>query len=58
MLMHTKGILVMMPDSTMVLTGNQALEYSGGVSAHDRGATRAGGMLRAAKRQVICGTHH
>ena len=35
MLMHTKGILVMTPDSAMVLTGKQALEYSGGVSAED-----------------------
>ncbi len=35
MLMHTKGILVMTPDSTMVLTGKQALDYSGGVSAED-----------------------
>jgi acetyl-CoA carboxylase carboxyltransferase component len=35
MLMHTKGILVMTPGSTMVLTGKQALEYSGGVSAED-----------------------
>ena len=35
MLMHTKGILVMTPDSAMVLTGKQALDYSGGVSAED-----------------------
>jgi acetyl-CoA carboxylase carboxyltransferase component len=35
MLMHTKGILVMTPASTMVLTGKQALDYSGGVSAED-----------------------
>jgi acetyl/propionyl-CoA carboxylase alpha subunit/acetyl-CoA carboxylase carboxyltransferase component len=35
MLMHTRGILVMTPDSAMVLTGKQALEYSGGVSAED-----------------------
>jgi acetyl/propionyl-CoA carboxylase alpha subunit/acetyl-CoA carboxylase carboxyltransferase component len=35
MLMHTKGILVMTPDSTMVLTGKQSLDYSGGVSAED-----------------------
>ena len=35
MLMHTKGILVMTPDSAMVLTGKQALDYSGGVSAQD-----------------------
>jgi acetyl-CoA carboxylase carboxyltransferase component len=35
MLMHTKGILVMLPDSAMVLTGKQALDYSGGVSAED-----------------------
>ena len=35
MLMHTKGILVMSPESAMVLTGKQALDYSGGVSAED-----------------------
>ena len=35
MLMHTQGILVMTPDSAMVLTGKQALDYSGGVSADD-----------------------
>jgi acetyl/propionyl-CoA carboxylase alpha subunit/acetyl-CoA carboxylase carboxyltransferase component len=35
MLMHTRGILVMVPDGAMVLTGKQALEYSGGVSAED-----------------------
>jgi acetyl/propionyl-CoA carboxylase alpha subunit/acetyl-CoA carboxylase carboxyltransferase component len=33
MLMHTRGILIMTPDSAMVLTGKQALDYSGGVSA-------------------------
>ncbi len=35
MLMHTSGILVMTPDSAMVLTGKQSLDYSGGVSAED-----------------------
>jgi acetyl/propionyl-CoA carboxylase alpha subunit/acetyl-CoA carboxylase carboxyltransferase component len=35
MLMHTRGILVMTPDGAMVLTGKQALDYSGGVSAED-----------------------
>jgi acetyl-CoA carboxylase carboxyltransferase component len=35
MLMHTRGILVMTPESTMVLTGKQALDYSGGISAED-----------------------
>ncbi|MFN8122791.1 MAG: biotin carboxylase N-terminal domain-containing protein [Thermoleophilia bacterium] len=35
MLMHTSGILVMTPDGAMVLTGKQALDYSGGVSAED-----------------------
>ncbi|MDQ1182095.1 carboxyl transferase domain-containing protein [Rhodococcus sp. SORGH_AS_0301] len=35
MLMHTKGILVMTPESAMVLTGKQSLDYSGGVSAED-----------------------
>jgi acetyl/propionyl-CoA carboxylase alpha subunit/acetyl-CoA carboxylase carboxyltransferase component len=35
MLMHTRGILVMTPHSAMVLTGKQALDFSGGVSAED-----------------------
>ncbi|WP_199512560.1 ATP-binding protein [Nucisporomicrobium flavum] len=35
MLMHTRGILVMTPSSAMVLTGKQALDFSGGVSAED-----------------------
>jgi acetyl-CoA carboxylase carboxyltransferase component/biotin carboxyl carrier protein len=35
MLLHTKGILVMTPTSAMVLTGKQALDFSGGVSADD-----------------------
>ncbi len=35
MLMHTRGILIMTPVSTMVLTGKQALDFSGGVSAED-----------------------
>jgi acetyl-CoA carboxylase carboxyltransferase component len=35
MLMHTRGILVMTPVSAMVLTGKQALDYSGAVSAED-----------------------
>ncbi len=35
MLMHTRGALIMTPDSSMVLTGKQAIDYSGGVSAED-----------------------
>ncbi|HEY2794633.1 MAG TPA: carboxyl transferase domain-containing protein, partial [Micromonosporaceae bacterium] len=35
MLMHTKGILVMTPDSAMVLTGKDSLDFSGSVSAED-----------------------
>lgn len=35
MLMHTRGVLVMVADAAMVLTGKQALDYSGGVSADD-----------------------
>ncbi len=35
MLMHTRGILVMTPEASMVLTGKRALDYSGGVSAED-----------------------
>ncbi|WP_168223520.1 carboxyl transferase domain-containing protein [Pseudarthrobacter sp. NIBRBAC000502772] len=33
MLMHTRGILVVIGDNAMVLTGKQALDYSGAVSA-------------------------
>jgi acetyl/propionyl-CoA carboxylase alpha subunit/acetyl-CoA carboxylase carboxyltransferase component len=33
MLMHTRGILIMTPQASMVLTGKRALDYSGGVSA-------------------------
>lgn len=35
MLMHTRGVLIMIDDSAMVLTGKQALDYSGSVSAED-----------------------
>ena len=35
MLMHTRGALIMTPDSAMVLAGKEALDYSGGVSAED-----------------------
>jgi acetyl-CoA carboxylase carboxyltransferase component len=35
MLMHTRGILIMTPASSMVLTGKKSLDYSGGVSAED-----------------------
>ncbi|WP_433567271.1 carboxyl transferase domain-containing protein [Nocardia sp. CA-151230] len=35
MLMHTKGVLIMTPESAMVLTGKQALDFSGAVSAED-----------------------
>ncbi|MGV1006493.1 MAG: carboxyl transferase domain-containing protein, partial [Candidatus Nanopelagicales bacterium] len=35
MLMHTRGILIMTPSAAMVLTGKQALDFSGGVSAED-----------------------
>ena len=35
MLMHTEDILVMTPDSAMVLTGKQSLDFSGGVSTED-----------------------
>jgi acetyl/propionyl-CoA carboxylase alpha subunit/acetyl-CoA carboxylase carboxyltransferase component len=44
MLMHTRGILVMTPASAMVLTGKQALDFSGGVSAEDN--TAIGGYDR------------
>jgi acetyl-CoA carboxylase carboxyltransferase component len=35
MLMHTRGILVMTSDGSMLLTGKRALDYSGAVSAED-----------------------
>lgn len=35
MLMHTRGILIMTAQGSMVLTGKRALDYSGGVSAAD-----------------------
>lgn len=35
MLMHTRGILVMTPNSSMLLTGKDALDFAGGVSAED-----------------------
>lgn len=35
MLMHTRGILVMVPSASMVLTGRRALELSGSVGAQD-----------------------
>lgn len=35
MLLHTRGILIMTPEASMVLTGRAALEASGAVSAED-----------------------
>ncbi len=35
MLMHTKGILIMTEQGSMVLTGKKALDFSGSVSAED-----------------------
>lgn len=35
MLMHTRGILIMTEDSSMLLTGKKALDFSGCVSAED-----------------------
>ena len=35
MLLHTRGILIMTPGSSMVLTGKQSLDFSGGVSADE-----------------------
>jgi len=35
MLMHTRGVLIMTPESAMVLTGKTALDFAGGVSAED-----------------------
>ncbi len=35
MLMHTRGVLIMTGGGTMVLTGKDALDYSGGVSAEN-----------------------
>ncbi|WP_428263996.1 carboxyl transferase domain-containing protein [Haliangium sp.] len=44
MLMHTRGILIMVDGAAMVLTGKRALDYSGGVSAEDN--TGIGGYER------------
>jgi acetyl/propionyl-CoA carboxylase alpha subunit/acetyl-CoA carboxylase carboxyltransferase component len=38
MLMHTRGVLIMTPNASMVLTGRAALEASGAVSAEDEQA--------------------
>jgi acetyl-CoA carboxylase carboxyltransferase component len=38
MLMHTRGVLIMTPGASMVLTGRAALEASGGVAAEDEEA--------------------
>ncbi len=35
MLMHTKGVLIMTENGSMVLTGKKALDFSGSVSAED-----------------------
>ncbi len=35
MLMHTRGVLIMTPAASMLLTGKRALDFSGGVSAED-----------------------
>ncbi len=44
MLQHTRGILIMTPSASMVLTGRAALEASGSVSAEDE--TAIGGFER------------
>jgi acetyl/propionyl-CoA carboxylase alpha subunit/acetyl-CoA carboxylase carboxyltransferase component len=36
--LHTRGVLIMLPSSSMVLTGRSALEASGSVSAEDENA--------------------
>lgn len=38
MLMHTRGILIMTQDASMILTGRRALEAAGSVSAEDEAA--------------------
>ena len=56
MLMHTKGILIMTLDGSMVLPGKKALDFSGSVSAEDErgigGAERIMGPNGQA--QFIC----
>lgn len=44
MLMHTKGVLIMTPAGSMVLTGKDALDFAGSVSAEDN--TGIGGFDR------------
>ena len=63
MLLHTRGVLIMTPDASMVLTGRAALEASGSVSAEDEvgdrrlrarhGAERRGAVLRARPRRRL-----
>ena len=56
MLMHTRGILVMTPDSAMVLTGKQAIDYSGGVSAEDNlGIGGYGRVMGPERRGAVLG---
>merc|ERR1711994_1124738 len=38
MLMHTRGVLIMTQDASMLLTGRRALEAAGSVSAEDEAA--------------------
>ena len=57
MLMHTKGILVMTPDSAMVLTGKQAIDYSGGVSAEDNFGRGLRGGSWAERRSPVLGAY-
>ncbi|TFG59155.1 MAG: hypothetical protein E4H36_14340, partial [Spirochaetales bacterium] len=42
MLMHTRGLLIMTEDASMLLTGKKALDFSGSVSAEDN--TGIGGV--------------
>jgi hypothetical protein len=52
MVMHTRGILVMLPESAMVLTGKQALDFSGGVSRTSRPGRSGRAGRRRATRQT------
>ena len=56
MLMHTRGILVMTPQSSMVLTGKQSLEFTSGVSAESN--TAIGGYDRIMGRNGQASTGH
>jgi acetyl-CoA carboxylase carboxyltransferase component len=51
MLLHTRGVLIMTPNASMVLTGRAALEASGAVSAEDEHAIGGFERIMGPKRR-------